>query len=203
LYCIVWFDCWNGRAASSALYASIHAYDVSHCFYIILMLLFAFSLDHLLISTVGRATRAYCSSRIKTILFVRNSMNQAVHGCASAWACSPCLHARFKELKERKAWGGLAQAASFPHSTTAVRRHPRVLVEWRPTRRRKRWNETKRNKCVREFVGTGSTGCSALRIGGPSELGALFDRTARMPIGTGLLIIMYPYFSNYLSLLKK
>jgi hypothetical protein len=116
-------------------------------------------------------------------------MNQAVHGCASA-ACSPRLHARFKELKEWKVWGGLAQAASFPHSTAAVRRRPGVLVEWRPTRRRKRWNETERNKCVREFTGTGNTGCSALRIGGPSELGALFDCTARTPIGMGLLILI-------------
>jgi hypothetical protein len=90
-------------------------------------------------------------------------------------------------LKERKAWGGLAQAASFPHSTAAVRRRPRILVEWRATRRRKRWNKTERNKCVWEFARTGNTGCSALRIGGPSESGALFDRTARTPIGTGLM----------------
>jgi hypothetical protein len=41
-------------------------------------------------------------NRIKAILFARNSTNQAVHGCAFA-ACSPRLHARFKELKERKA----------------------------------------------------------------------------------------------------
>jgi hypothetical protein len=87
LYCIVWFDCWNGRAASSTLYDSIHAYDVSHCFYIVLVLLFAFSLDHLLISTVGRATRAYCSSR-----FERQRGCCGRRQMAAAACCAPSFH---------------------------------------------------------------------------------------------------------------